>query len=114
VSFAESLTNNWSTGESSILIVVVVAVFVFNLLNAVLLVIVAPLSTNRKFWGFIVLTGAVTGVLCAVLFHYFFCIIWCDWTELLMGIALFVWPLLFSTSVYLWRTQQRDKQSVDT
>lgn len=114
VSFAESLTNNWSTGESSILIAVVVAVFVFNLLNAALLVIVAPLSTNRKFWGVVAMTGAVTGVLCAVLFHYFFCIFWCDWTELLMGLVLFVWPLLFSASVYLWRKQQGQKQPVAT
>jgi len=114
VSFAESLTNNWSNGEASVLIVVIVAVFVFNLLNAILLVIVVPLSTNRKFWGFVGLTGAVTGVLCVVLFHSFFCIFWCDWTELFMGIPLFVWPLLFCTSVYLWRTQQEEKQPIDT
>ena len=114
VSYAESLTNNWSTGEASILIVGVVAVFIFNLLNAVLLAIVAPLSTSRRFWGFVGLTGTVTGVLCAVLFHYFFCIIWCDWTVLLMGVLLFVWPLLFCTSVYLWRTQPGAKQPVDT
>lgn len=105
VSLTESLTNNWSTGESSILFVGAAAVFVFNLLNAILLAIVAPLSTDRKFWGFVGLTGTVAGLLCAVLFHYFFCIVWCDWTELLMGIPLFVWPLLFCTSVYLWRTQ---------
>jgi len=106
ISFAESLTNNWSNGEATVLVAVLVAVFVFNLLNAILLVIVAPLNTNRKFWGFVGLTGTVTGLLCVVLFHYFFCIFWCDWTELLMGIPLFVWPLLFCTSVYLWRAQQ--------
>lgn len=114
VSFAESITNNWSNGEASVLVAVVVAVFVFNLLNAILLVIVAPLGTNRKFWGLVGLTGAVTGVLCAVLFHYFYCILWCDWTGLLMGIPLFVWPLLFCTSVHLWKTQQGEKQPIDT
>ncbi len=106
VSFAESRTNNWANGEAQVLIVAFAAVFVFNLLNAILLVIVAPLNTNRKFWEFVGLTGAVTALLCVVLFHYFFCIFWCDWTELLMGIPLFVWPLLFCTSVYLWRAQQ--------
>lgn len=105
VSMTEALTQNWSIGEPAILVVGFAAVFVFNLLNAILLAIVAPLKTDRKFWGLVGLTGAVTGVLSAVLFHYFFCIIWCDWTELLMGIPLFVWPILFCTSIYTWKTQ---------
>ncbi|NCF73456.1 MAG: hypothetical protein GWP67_08140 [Gammaproteobacteria bacterium] len=105
VSLTESLTNDWSIGQFAILIVVTVAVFVFNLLIAILLVIVAPLKTNLKFWAIVGLTGAVTGALCATLFHYFYCILWCDWTELLMGIPIFVWPLLFSSSVYVWLTQ---------
>ena len=105
ISLTESLTNNWSLSESSILAFIVAETFVFNLLNAVLLAIVAPLRTNRKFWGYVGLTGAVTGLLCAVLFHYFFCMVWCDWTELLMGIPLLVWPLLFCASTYVWRMQ---------
>jgi hypothetical protein len=108
VSMTESLTHDWSIGEPAILFVVFAAVFAFNLLNAILLAIVAPLKTNREFWGLVGLIGAVTGVLFALLFHYFFCIMWCDWTELLMGIPLFVWPILFCTSIYAWKTQSGD------
>jgi len=73
---------------------------------AILLAIVAPLRIDRMFWGYVGLTGAVTGVLCAVLFHYYFCLFRCDWTALLMGVPLFIWPLLFSASLYQWRKQR--------
>ncbi len=71
-----------------------------------MLAIVAALRINREFWGFVGLTGALTGVLCAVLFHYYFCLFWCDWTALLMVVPLFIWPLLFSASLYQWRKQR--------
>lgn len=114
VSMTESLTHDWSISEPAILVVGFVAVFVFNLLNGILLAIVAPLKTNRKFWGLVSLTGAVTGALCAVLFHYFFCIIWCDWTELLMGIPLFIWPVLFCASIYAWEAPSDGDTAVAT
>lgn len=59
------------------------------------------LDIGRAGW----LAGTMTGALSAVLFHYFFCIIRCDWTELLPGVPLFVWPIPFCTLIYFWRTQ---------
>lgn len=106
VSLMASLTNNWATSNSSVLVTIAAAAFVFNLLSAILLVMVAPLRTNRKFWGFVALTGAVLGALYAVLIYNFLCIIWCNWKQdLLMGMPVFVWPLLFCSTVYFWRTQ---------